>query len=74
MRLTADQLRDKALLALEDACQECRYRTPRRGFLLRFTLAYLWSRSCGDRGPFDSFWVAMGEKHSPGTTAPLTGH
>jgi hypothetical protein len=65
MRLTTDQLRDKALLALEDAVQECRYRTPRRGFLLRFTLAYLWSISRGDRGPFDTFWEAMGQPRSP---------
>jgi hypothetical protein len=65
MRLTSDQLRDKALLALEDAAQESRYRTPRRGFMLRFCLAYLWSISRGDRGPFDSFWAAMGQPHSP---------
>ena len=55
MRLNQDQLRDKALLALEDAAQECRYRAPRRSFLLRFALAYLWSISRGDRAPFDSF-------------------
>ncbi|MDQ3483427.1 MAG: hypothetical protein M3448_08505, partial [Pseudomonadota bacterium] len=65
MRLDPDQLRDKALLALEDAAQECRYRTPRRSFLLRFALAYLWSVSLGDRGPFDNFWTAMGQPHSP---------
>ena len=66
MRFGADQLRDKALLALEDAVQECRYRTPRRSFLLRFALAYLWSISLrDDRGCFDSFWVAMGQPHSP---------
>lgn len=66
MRLTADQLRDKALLALEDAVQECRYRQPRRSFLLRFALAYLWSISPrGDRGCFDSFWAAMGSAKSP---------
>lgn len=66
MGLTADQLRDKALLALEDAVQECRYRKPRRSFLLRFALAYLWSIGPrGDRGCFDSFWAAMGEYGSP---------
>lgn len=66
MRLTVDQLRDKALLALEDAVQECRYRQPRRSILLRFALAYLWSISPrGDRGCFDSFWAAMGSEMSP---------
>jgi hypothetical protein len=66
MRLGSDQLRDKALLALEDAVQECRYRAPRRSFLLRFALAYLWSVSPrGDRGPFYSFWAAMAQEKSP---------
>jgi hypothetical protein len=65
MRFTADQLRDKALLALEDAVQECRYRTPRRGFMLRFTLAYLWTLSHGDRGAFETLWEAMGQPKSP---------
>ena len=66
MRLSQNELRDKALLVLEDAVQECRYRQPRRSFLLRFALAYLWSISPrGDRGCFDSFWAAMGEPKSP---------
>ena len=65
MRFGSDQLRDKALLALEEAVQECRYRTPRRSFLLRFALAYLYGHSKGDRGPFDSFWAAMGEPKNP---------
>jgi hypothetical protein len=33
--------------------------------MLRFCLAYLWSISRGDRGPFDSFWTAMGQEQSP---------
>ena len=63
--LTPDQLRDKALLALEDAVQECRYRTPRRSFAIRFALAFLWARSRADRQPFEQYWLALGEPKSP---------
>ena len=52
-------LTEKALLALEELVQECRYRAPRRSFMVRFTLAYLWAVRCGDRGPFDEFWAAL---------------
>jgi len=54
-------LRDKALLALEEAVQECRYRKPRRTHALRFALAYLWALRPADRGPFDAFWRALAE-------------
>ena len=60
-----DQLRDKALLALEDAVQECRYRTPRASFAVRFALAYLWVYSGGDRRPFDQFWRDFRAQKSP---------
>lgn len=56
MRLSHEQLRDKALLALEDAVQECRYRKPRRSFAVRFSLAYLYATSKVDREAFDAFW------------------
>ena len=65
--LTADQLRAKALLALEDAVQECRYRTPRRSFALRFALAWLWATSGADRQPFENLWRRIGEAKSPWT-------
>jgi len=52
-------LTEKALLALEELVQECRYRAPRRSFMIRFTLAYLWSVSRGDREPFDEFWTVL---------------
>jgi hypothetical protein len=65
-KLTDEQLRDKALLALEDAVQECRYRTPRPSFAVRFALAYLWAYAgCRDGGPFLSFWVALKAEKSP---------
>lgn len=59
MSLRPEQLRNKALLALEDALQELRYRKVRRSAALRFTLAYLWTCSRGDRAPFDEFWHAL---------------
>ena len=63
--LTPDQLRDKALLALEDAVQECRYRTPRRSFAVRFALAYLWATSRAERRPFEDYWRALAAPKSP---------
>ena len=63
--LTADQLRAKALLALEEAIQECRYRTPRRSFALRFALAWLWATSDADRKPFENFWRSLGAEKTP---------
>ena len=66
MRFPADQLRDKALLALEDAVQECRYRTPRRSHAVRFALAYLWAYGGGgDRRPYNEFWRTLLEPKSP---------
>jgi hypothetical protein len=54
------QLRDKALVALEHAIQECRYRTPKQSYAVRFALAYLWVYGgCGDRSPFDDLWREM---------------
>lgn len=65
-RFSPDQLRDQALLALEDAVQECRYRTPRRGFTLRFALAYLHAVSGdADPTPFRNFWCSLGRPLSP---------
>ena len=52
----AVDLRDKALLALEDAVQECRYRTPRPSHAVRFALAFLRAQSGKDRAVFDEFW------------------
>jgi hypothetical protein len=41
MRFGADQLRDKALLALEEAVQQSRYRPINRTLALKFALAFL---------------------------------
>lgn len=59
----AEQLRDKALLALEEALQETRYRPVRRSMALRFTLAYLWACRPADRRPFDDYWSALAEQN-----------
>ncbi len=64
-QLSPEALRDKALLALEDAVQECRYRTPRRSFAVRFALAYLWAYRGGSRDRFDELWAALGRPKSP---------
>lgn len=64
-RVLSDQLRDKALLALEDAIQECRYRTPRPSFATKFALAYLWAYSGGDRQPSDELWRCLRADRTP---------
>jgi hypothetical protein len=58
-----NSLAEKALLALEELVQECRYRPPRRSFMIRFTLAYLWSLGRGEKKPFDEFWEALAREH-----------
>jgi hypothetical protein len=64
MGFAADQLRDKALLALEEALADMRAKRPRRSIALRFALAYLWTISRGERSPFDSFWRDL-ERREP---------
>jgi hypothetical protein len=63
MGFGADQLRDKALMALEEALQEARYPPVRRSLALRFALAYLWSVSEADKKHFVGFWQALAERH-----------
>ncbi len=60
-----EQLRDKALLALQEAAAECSYGPAKRTIALRFALAYLWTYKPGDRAPFDDFWKALSEPKSP---------
>lgn len=73
MGFASHQLRDKALLALEEVAQECRYRTPRRSFALRFALAYLWASGGGDRAPFERFWRVIGDRKSPWSFSAANG-
>jgi hypothetical protein len=58
----ADQLKAKALLALEEALQELRYRPIRRSMALRFAMAYLWASSGRDRAPFHEYWRALADE------------
>jgi hypothetical protein len=70
---SSDQLRHKALVALEEVVQECRYRRPARSFALRFALAYLWATGAGDRGPFERFWQVLGDAKSPWSFSAADG-
>ena len=56
MRSTADQLRNKALAALEEAAEKSKARPVERTKALSFALAYLWATSGGERWPFVNFW------------------
>jgi hypothetical protein len=64
MRFGTD-LTEKALFALEEVVQECRYRQPHRSFAIRFALAYLWTISRADRRPIDALWKVLGAEKSP---------
>ena len=68
-----EELCAKALVALEEVVQECRYRTPRRSFALRFALAYLWAYSAGDRRPFEHFWKVIADPKSPWSFSAADG-
>jgi hypothetical protein len=52
----APNLQTMALLALEEALQECRYRRVRRSVAIRLALAYLWTEAEGDKAVFVEFW------------------
>lgn len=58
MRFGGD-LTTKALLALEEITQDCRYCVPDRTFAIRFALAYLYALGPGDPEPFVEFWRAI---------------
>lgn len=62
MRFSQNELKAKALLALEEVNQESRYRPVRRTLVLRFALAYLWAVSRGERDCFDEFWQRIAER------------
>ena len=58
MRFTREQLRDKALYALEEAFEQCRYAPVPPSRSLRFALAYLANQASG-REWFDAFWRSV---------------
>lgn len=55
-RFTSDDLRNKALAALEEAAEQSRKAPIQRTKALSFALAYLWAISGGERWPFVNFW------------------
>ena len=56
MGFAPDQLRDKALAALEEAAAASKAKPLERTKALSFALAYLWVYSGGERWPFVNFW------------------
>lgn len=72
MRFTPDQLRDKALFALEEALQEIRFSKAFQTAALRFALAYLWSMADVTPEPYDRFWKCLGARSAGIFTAADT--
>lgn len=64
MRLADDDLRDRALAALEEVAAAAEAGAVPKSPQLRFLLAFL-ARSAGERWPFDQFWRAA-------TTPPIS--
>lgn len=62
MRFTPEQLRDKALYAVEEAFEQCRAGPVAPSRSLRFALAYLANPGGGREG-FDMFWKAVTGAH-----------
>lgn len=59
MRFTGDQLKMKALLALEEGVQEVRAGRAPASFAIRFALAYLYAIGEGERWLFESYWRSV---------------
>lgn len=71
MGFGAEQLRDRALAALEEAVGEARKRPMRRTKALGFALAYLWAYGGGDRGVFVWFWRSLPHDNDIGRSQNL---
>jgi hypothetical protein len=61
-----EQLRDKALLALEEAARQSREAPVTRSRALGFALAYLWAYGGGDREMFLWFWRSLTDANAIG--------
>jgi len=61
-----DQLRDKALAALDEAAEQSNQGPIMRSNALAFALAYLWAYSSGDRAMFVWFWKPLATPHDIG--------
>ena len=67
---SSDSLRDKALLALEEAVQETRHGPARRSLALRFAFAWLYASAPRegqpvDRAKFDELWKSLAAAKTP---------
>jgi hypothetical protein len=62
MRFGVNDLRQRALAAVDEAADQSNEGPVRRTLALRFTLAFL-SNFAGERWPFDTFWQAIGSKN-----------
>lgn len=65
MGFGTEQLRDKALLALEEAVEESLWRPVRRTLALRFAFAYLWALKPVDRSTYDDLWKDLVTPNNP---------
>lgn len=59
MRLAPEQLKMKALAALEEAAERSHRGPVEPSYALRFSLAFLYAVADGERWPFDGFWQAV---------------
>jgi hypothetical protein len=57
-----DQLRKRALAAVDEAAEQTRQGPVERTLALRFTLAFL-ANFADERWPFDQFWKAIVDPH-----------
>lgn len=67
MRFGMDDLRAKALTALEEVAEQARAGPVKRTLILRFTLAFL-ANFADDRAMFDWFWKSLATENDIGRT------
>jgi hypothetical protein len=72
MGFAPEQLRDKALAAVEEAAEQARKRPLERSKALAFALAYLWAYAGGDRSPFVHFWRSLASENDIGRGQNVT--
>ena len=71
MGFGAEQLRDRALLALEEAVADARKHPIHPTRASGFALAYLWAYGGGERGVFVWFWQSLPHDNDIGRSQNL---
>lgn len=71
MRFSSEQLKRKALAALEEAALVAEQRPLRPAHTLRFVLAFLYATGAGERWPYDRFWQAVTSGEEEGGAAAI---